>query len=114
MNDAELEKIQQSRNLTARRVALADVEANIAGEHYFTLAQATEGAPQFPSFASFTVCALTLKNGFTLIGHSAPASLENFDPEIGKKIARQRAFDQIWPLMGYELKQRLHDAPPSD
>ena len=35
------------------------------------------------------------------------ASPENFDPEIGRKIARQNAVQKIWPLMGYALKDKL-------
>lgn len=53
------------------------------------------------------VAALTLKNGFTVVGKSAPASPCNFDEAEGRKIARQRAKEEIWPLEGYLLKQRL-------
>lgn len=52
---------------------------------------------------------VTLKNGFTVTGESAAASPENFDAEIGRKIARQNAREKIWMLEGYLLKQRLHD-----
>lgn len=45
MNDQELEDIQKARNLTAPRVTLPALLDNIAGEHYFTLEQATAGAP---------------------------------------------------------------------
>lgn len=50
---------------------------------------------------------LVLSNGFTVTGESACASPENFDAEIGKKIARQNAVQKIWPLMGYALKNKL-------
>jgi hypothetical protein len=50
-----------------------------------------------------TFCVLVLRNGFTVTGESACASPENFDAEIGRKIARQNAVQKIWPLMGYEL-----------
>jgi hypothetical protein len=56
-----------------------------------------------------TFCVLVLKNGFTVTGDSACASPENFDAEIGRKIARANAVQKIWPLMGYALKQRLYD-----
>lgn len=56
-----------------------------------------------------TFCVLTLRNGFTVTGESACASPENFDPELGRKIARTNAVDKIWPLMGYALKARLHE-----
>ena len=32
---------------------------------------------------------------------------ENFDAELGRKIARQNAVAKVWPLMGYELRSRL-------
>ena len=54
-----------------------------------------------------TFCVLVLKNGFTVTGESACASPENFDAELGRKIARQNAVQKIWPLMGYALKGRL-------
>jgi hypothetical protein len=53
---------------------------------------------------------LVLRNGYTVHGHSAPASPDNFDVEIGRKIARQKAVEQIWPLMGYALREQLHHA----
>ena len=57
-----------------------------------------------------TFCVLVLKNGFTVTGESACASPENFDPELGRKIAKENAINKIWPLEGYLLKQALHDA----
>jgi len=54
-----------------------------------------------------TFCVLVLKNGFTVTGESACASPENFDAEIGRKIARRNAEAKIWPLMGYELRSKL-------
>ena len=50
---------------------------------------------------------LVLRNGFTVTGESACASPENFDAEIGRKIARQNAVQKIWPLLGYELRNHL-------
>lgn len=82
MDDRQLEEIQQSRNLTAPRVTLDALHANIAGENYFTLGAACEalGQPAPAGAHVFTVCVLTLKNGFIVLGESAPASPENFDP----------------------------------
>ncbi|MFT3523419.1 Gp49 family protein, partial [Klebsiella pneumoniae] len=56
-----------------------------------------------------TFCVLVLRNGFTVTGESACASPENFDPEIGRKIARENAVNKIWMLEGYLLKQRLSE-----
>jgi hypothetical protein len=65
------------------------------------------GAPVVPALGLLTFCVLVLKNGFTVTGESACASPENFDAEIGRKIARQKAIEKIWPLMGYALKDKL-------
>ncbi len=68
------------------------------------------GAPEVPqSLGLLTFCVLVLQNGFTVTGESACASPENFDAEVGRKIARQNAVQKIWPLEGYLLKQRLHE-----
>jgi hypothetical protein len=57
-----------------------------------------------------TFCVLVLRNGFTVTGESACASQENFDADLGRKIARQNAVAKIWPLLGFSLKQKLHEA----
>lgn len=107
-----IEQEIQAKGLTAPRVTPADIEAEIAGEYSFTAATATEGSPQFPSLALLTFCVLVLKNGFTVTGESACASPENFDAEIGRKIARQNAVAKIWPLLGFRLRDRLHRQGP--
>ena len=108
-----IEQEIQAKGLTAPRVTPADIEANIRGEYYFTAAQAMEYAGEYHEKNSplhlLTFCVLVLQNGFTVTGESACASPENFDAEIGRKIARENAINKIWPLMGYELKQRLHE-----
>lgn len=106
--------------LTAPRITPADIEANIDSEHYFTardgvvgveldagLIDEASGTTTPPSLSLLTFCVLVLRNGFTVTGESACASPENFDAELGRKIARQNAIAKVWPLMGYALKQRL-------
>lgn len=120
MNDQAVEQEIQAKGLTAPRVTLEDIEANIAGELYFTAAdgyrahpifdpngQPTDVLPPPEALEVLTFCVLVLRNGFTVTGESACASPENFDAELGRKIARQNAVAKIWPLMGYELKCRL-------
>lgn len=114
MSDQQIEQEIQAKGLTAPRVTPTDIEANIASEHYFTAAEGLRGKFEAHhwkkdegSLSLLTFCVLVLKNGFTVTGESACASPENFNAEIGQKIARQNAVQKIWPLMGYELKQRL-------
>ena len=111
----------------APRVTPADIEANIASEHYFTAAHGVEGAMArmelhqrhaevdtaanhmsvHVNLGLLTFCVLGLRNGFTVTGESACASPENFNAEIGRRVARENAVDKIWPLMGYELKSSI-------
>lgn len=48
-----------------------------------------------------------MQNGFTVIGKSAPASPENFNAELGRQFAYDDAVRQLWPLMGYALRDKL-------
>lgn len=61
-----------------------------------------------------TVCVLTLRNGFTVTGESACASPENFNKEIGERIAYSNAREKIWALAGYALKERLYRKQESE
>ena len=123
MNDKAIEQEIQAKGLTAPRITPADIEANIVSEHYFTARDGRRGAladgtyvgrerprPAEEDLAALdllTFCVLVMKNGFTVTGESACASPENFDAELGRKIARQNAVAKIWPLMGYELRSQL-------
>ena len=109
--DAQIEAEIQAKGKTAARITPADIEANMVSEHYFTAGQAVAGGNYHPPKSDplhlLTFCVLVLRNGFTVTGESACASPENFDAEIGRKIARANAVQKIWPLMGYELRSKL-------
>ena len=115
MSDQQIEQEIQAKGLTAPRVTPQDIEANIVSEHYFTAEQGAFAAfdpPRGadivpPALSLLTFCVLVLRNGFTVTGESACASPENFDAELGRKIARQNAVQKLWPLMGYALKEQL-------
>ena len=118
MTDQTIEQEIQAKGLTAPRITPADIEANIASEHYFTAEQGAFAAFNPPSGADIvpptlsllTFCVLILHNGFTVTGESACASPENFDAEIGRKVARENAINKVWPLMGYALRSRLAES----
>ena len=121
MSDKDIERQIQAKGLTAPHITPADLQANIVGEYYFTASEGVQATLHkqdeltrltgaHGELALLTFCVLVLKNGFTVTGESACASPENFDEAIGCKIARQNAEQKIWPLMGYELKQRLHES----
>jgi len=119
MTDSNIEAEIQAKGLTAPRVTPQRIEEVIAGEYYFTAADGVEGRldrsdvpPNTKHYNEalrlLTFCVLVLKNGFTVTGESACASPENFNAELGRKIARSNAVNKIWPLEGYLLKQQLH------
>ena len=115
MNDQEIELEIQAKGLTAPRITPADIEANIASEHYFTAMEGAKATGYLEksdddALRCLTFCVLVLRNGFTVTGESACASPENFDAEVGRKIARANAVNKIWPLMGYALKAKLSEA----
>lgn len=119
--DQAIEAQIVAKGKTAPRVTPSDIEANVASEHYFTAWEGihghsgSESAALYPTYglalSLLTFCVLVLKNGFTVTGESACVSPENFDAEIGRQVARDNAIQKIWPLMGYELKQRLAGGP---
>ena len=81
------------------KVTLNDIERKIAKEEYHRFANTT-----------LTVCVLTLQNGTTITGESACVSPENFDEQLGRKYAREKAIEKIWALEGYLLKENLYQS----
>ena len=121
ISDEQIEQEIQAKGLTAPRVTMADIEAAIVSDHYFTAADGIAGnfadgrdyeagiaqqvaRDKTPDILNrLTFCVLVLKNGYTVTGESACVSAENFDAELGRKIARQNALDKCWPLFGFHL-----------
>ena len=52
-----------------------------------------------------TICTIKTISDFVIVGTSATISEENFDEEIGKKIAYDNAFEKLWELEGYYIKR---------
>ena len=130
MND-NVEQEIPAKVPTAPRITPADIEANIASECFFTagdascmetaLCRAGRGLFHYKRHSLddkppkaldlLTFCVLVLKNGFTVTGESACASPENFDAEVGRKIARQNAVQKIWPFMEIEMPKIKIEVP---
>lgn len=98
----------------APRVTPDDVAAEIVSEHYFTAAEGVDMAdPEMTDAAMpqplklLTFCVMVLRNGFTVTGESACASPENFDAVVGRAIARKKAVEKVWPLLGFRLRDKL-------
>lgn len=94
-NELNLEK---ERHLgLAPRLTPISIDETVVDESYHKLTD------------RLTVCILTLRNGFTVTGESTCVSPENYNEEIGNKIARENAREKVWLLEGYLLKQKLYE-----
>ena len=99
-SDGSIESEIQAKGLTAPRVKPSDLTDNIA--HVEIVKHVS------PSGQVLRWAVLTTHNGFAVTGRpSASASSENDDQEIGERIAINNARDEMWPLMGYALRERL-------
>lgn len=118
LSSEEIERMS-AENAVAPRISLTDIESNIMGVFYQTGDHLLDHADiRVDSYSDqdlydrarlMTVCTIILKNGFMVIGHSTPASMENYSFDLGKKFAYDQAFRQIYPLMGFLLKTRQYE-----
>ena len=100
MTDNQIEQEIQAKGLTAPRVTLADLNANIV---HTEIVKHVSQSGQVLRWA-----VLTVKNGHAVHGEpSCSVSPENDNAEIGEKIAVENARRALWPLMGYELRSKL-------
>jgi hypothetical protein len=100
------------KSATAPRVSIPDIESLIASEHYLNAGDAVALAEHHSDTTGplnlMTICLLVLSNGFIEVGHSAPASPENYNPEKGRTFAKENAIRALWPKLGYALRDKLH------
>ena len=95
-NEAKIEEQIRQKGLIAERVTPEMLDNEITYEQFHIF----EGS-------CLTVCCLTLRNGFVVTGQAACASPENFDYKIGQEISRKNARNEIWPLLGFRLRDKL-------
>lgn len=96
MSEADIEKEIQAKGLSAPRLTPEHIDGIIVSESYTVL----------PS-GKCMVCELILKNGFSVRGEASVVSKANFNEEVGRKISRLKARDQIWLLEGYLLQEKI-------
>lgn len=99
-SEVAIEAEIKTKGLNAPRLTPQHIDDQIVGEQYHVFSGTT-----------LTVCALTLKNGYQVVGESAAASPANFDEGIGRRIARDNARNKIWALEGYLLRSKLSADP---
>lgn len=126
------EAIQAAGADVAPRITPADIEAEITREHYFTALDGAEVAAQrecrqqrpdivlwSPSMEGFqvcgslrrvTLCVLELKNGTKIVGVNYGAiDPAKHNADVGRERAREHAIEQVWALLGFRLRDRLHE-----
>ena len=103
MNDQAIEQEIQDKGLTAPRVTLDDLNSNIVSVEIIKHTA--------PSGQVLRWALLTTRSGYAVTGRpSVSVSPENDNAELGEQIARDNARNELWPLMGYALKERLSAA----
>lgn len=108
MNDQAIEQEIQAKGLTAARVTAEHIDALMARVVYI--------GGRVGNTTSTVVHAFLDGNFLLASGHSACVSAENFDADLGAKMARSQAVtkacEALWLLEGYALRTRL--AGPTD
>ena len=90
------------------RVSLADIKAAILHEHYFVGSELPGLPPETKAMLGhLTVCILVMRNGFIIIGKSAPVDPENYNQELGVKFAYEDAVRHAWPLCAFSRLGKL-------
>lgn len=92
----------------APRISLSDIHNAVEQRYDLTLADAVHSVD--PELKAHSICILRMSNGATIIGQSKPARVENYDLVLGRKLAYEDAVRQLWPLMGFALRDRLAGA----
>lgn len=98
-NENKIDNEMVEKNLFGPRVTPQTISDAIVSGAYHRLPN-----------TNITVCVLTLRNGYTVTGESACVSAENFNEEIGNKIAYENARAKIWQLEGYLLADDIYRA----
>lgn len=94
MDALRVSEAESAAVAVAPRVTLDGMEAKIAKIDYLY-------------HKHLTICVLEMENGFFVVGESAPASVANFDADLGRKFAYENAIRQLWKLEGYALREVL-------
>lgn len=60
-----------------------------------------------------TICFIILENGFKVEGVSACVDPANYNEQKGRECAYENAYEKIWQLEGYLLRQAMHEKAES-
>lgn len=94
LNNKELDNKLSTR--PAPRVTKEQIDKRIAGKRFLRMS------------TTLTHCVIELDNDYNVTGESACVSPENYDREIGERIAYDNAYAKLWPLFGFLLAEDLY------
>lgn len=101
-------------------VTKESIEAKIKSVIYLNVGdgvEATDGGvtdqKTIDNLKLVTLCIIILENGFKVEGVSACVDPANYDESKGRECAYENAFNKIWELEGYMLRQSLHEKAES-
>jgi hypothetical protein len=97
----------EAKAIVATKIHPKVTEASIT-DKITTVSYILLDAPGDPFTPFGTLCIITMENGWVSTGFSAPASIANFDPQVGERYAYDNAFKPLWQLEGYLLRERLY------
>lgn len=99
-SDAGMDRQMEASGATAPRITNDDVLDNIVDVDYVKYVSKSGQVLRW--------AVLTTKSGFAVTGRpSAAVSPENDNVAIGEKVAYDNAKQELWPMMGYALKNDL-------
>ena len=103
-----------------KTVTPASIEEKIDGVYYLNVGVALDATnavlpalqeikPEHKTeLGLITLCIIILKNGFKVEGVSACVDPANYDEQKGKEFAYENAFEKLWQLEGYLLKEDMY------
>lgn len=100
--------------MSARKVTADHIHSCISEVFYINAGDAVraQGVPfkseSISELHLVTVCIIILKNGFKVEGVSACVDPSSYDKALGEKFAFENAFEKIWQLEGYLLKEQMY------
>lgn len=103
-------------------VTKESIKAKIKAVYYYNGADAAKtafadpaGIPEadLATLGLVTHCMIILENNYKVEGISACVDPANYDEQKGRECAYENAFDKIWQLEGYLLRQAMHEKAES-
>ncbi len=95
-------------------VTKESIEAKIKSVIYLNVGdgvEATDGGTTnqdvLDNLKLVTLCIIILENGFKVEGVSACVDPANYNEDIGRSCAYENAFNKIWEVEGYLLRQAM-------